>query len=96
MRLTALTLVLLAALLAAAAALDCRALGFSGFALCSSCDALENAVHDAGAETRCGRSCALRRLRAALAELRARHGRACRGVSPVLRGGRQRRARWAV
>ena len=49
MRCATLALALLAALSAAAAALDCRELGFSGFALCSSCDALENAVHDAGA-----------------------------------------------
>ena len=49
MRRAALALALLAALSAVASALDCAALGFSGFALCSSCDALENAVHDAGA-----------------------------------------------
>ena len=57
MRRAALALALLAALSAAASALDCAALGFSGFALCSSCDALENAVHDAGAT-----SCAARAL----------------------------------
>jgi hypothetical protein len=51
MRRVALALALLAALSTAAsgAAPDCRALGFTGFSLCSSCDALESAVHDAGA-----------------------------------------------
>jgi hypothetical protein len=70
---SALALALLAALSSTAASLDCRALGFSGFALCSSCDALENAVHDAGAVARRGFPCA------ALAELSGTALRRLRG-----------------